>query len=125
MLEDIENNSPLRRGHPAAHMLYGAAQTINAANYLFVEALNTVRLHLRPGCLEVYAEELHRLHVGQSFDLHWTNQVTCPSILEYIEMIDNSKSKEPTATSDIGLPRFQRPEDYSVWCPECWRFNQM
>lgn len=104
MLDDIEDNSKLRRGHPAVHTLYGAAQTINAANYLFVEALDTVRLHLRPGCLAVYAEELHRLHVGQSFDLHWTNQVMCPTITEYIEMIDNSKSRHSKAMPDISLP---------------------
>jgi hypothetical protein len=41
----------------------------------------------------VYTEELHRLHVGQSLDLYWTSQVTCPSISEYIGMIDNSKFK--------------------------------
>lgn len=38
-LDDIEDGSDLRRGHPAAHNIFGVPQTINAASYAIVEAL--------------------------------------------------------------------------------------
>ena len=36
-------------------------------------------------------EEMQRLMIGQSLDLFWTNQVSAPSIEEYLQMVDGSK----------------------------------
>jgi geranylgeranyl pyrophosphate synthase len=38
-IDDIEDGSELRRGHPAAHAIFGIPQTINAANYVYFVAL--------------------------------------------------------------------------------------
>lgn len=38
------------------------------------------------------AEETRSLFIGQSFDLYWTFNLACPSVNEYLEMIDKSKS---------------------------------
>lgn len=38
-LDDIQDGSPLRRGQPAAHTLFGEAQTINSANLAIIEAI--------------------------------------------------------------------------------------
>lgn len=38
-LDDVEDGSELRRGMPAAHLVYGVSQTVNSATYLFVKAL--------------------------------------------------------------------------------------
>jgi geranylgeranyl pyrophosphate synthase len=38
-LDDIEDGSELRRGHPAAHSVFGTPQTINAASFTIVEAV--------------------------------------------------------------------------------------
>ena len=35
LVDDIEDNSKVRRGHPVAHTIYGIAQTINCANYVY------------------------------------------------------------------------------------------
>ncbi|KAF3909873.1 hypothetical protein ABW21_db0206335 [Orbilia brochopaga] len=43
IIDDIEDDSTLRRGRPAAHMIYGTPQAINAANFLFVKALEEVK----------------------------------------------------------------------------------
>lgn len=37
------------------------------------------------------ADEMRNLFVGQSFDLHWTFNLICPSIEEYYKMVDNSE----------------------------------
>lgn len=38
-LDDIQDNSVLRRGIPVAHSIYGVASTINASNYASLLAL--------------------------------------------------------------------------------------
>ena len=42
-LDDIQDNSILRRGIPVAHSIYGVASTINAANYVMFIALERVK----------------------------------------------------------------------------------
>lgn len=54
MLDDIEDDSTLRRGHPAAHVVYGTAQTINAANYLVVLALNDLQKLQNPNSIVIF-----------------------------------------------------------------------
>lgn len=38
-LDDIEDDSPLRRSRPSTHNVFGIAQTINAATYRIVEVV--------------------------------------------------------------------------------------
>ncbi|KAI9891309.1 MAG: hypothetical protein M1814_002822 [Vezdaea aestivalis] len=89
MMDDFEDDSPLRRGRPSTHEIFGAAQTINAANYQIIEALDEVQKLDDPSCLDIFIEEMKNLYVGQSFDLYWTYNVECPSVAEYLKMVDN------------------------------------
>lgn len=41
-IDDIQDNSILRRGIPVAHAIYGVARTISAANYVMFIALERV-----------------------------------------------------------------------------------
>ena len=34
-MDDVEDDSQLRRGNPVAHKIYGIPQTINTANYVY------------------------------------------------------------------------------------------
>ncbi|OOO11384.1 Polyprenyl synthetase [Aspergillus oryzae] len=43
MFDDLEDESQLRRGRPATHMLYGPAQTINSAVYALVNTFSEVQ----------------------------------------------------------------------------------
>ena len=45
-MDDVEDNSELRRGIPVAHTIYGIPQTINTANYVYFKAMQEL-LHLR------------------------------------------------------------------------------
>ncbi|EUC50502.1 hypothetical protein COCMIDRAFT_82073 [Bipolaris oryzae ATCC 44560] len=85
ILDDIEDGSGLRRGEPAAHAVFGVAQTINSGCYEFVRAMEEAR-QLGPDAIEIVLEELDELHVGQSYDLYWTQNSVCPSENEYLEM---------------------------------------
>jgi len=112
MLDDIQDGSRLRRGKPATHTVFGVGQTINSSSYgvcgAMQEALklgNTecarivVGMSIHPtthggarSFLTVLdAEESERLYVGQSHDLHWTANLICPSVGEYIRALDDSE----------------------------------
>jgi len=38
-IDDIEDNSTLRRGNPVTHNIYGVATTLNSANYIYFVGL--------------------------------------------------------------------------------------
>ncbi|KAJ5670875.1 isoprenoid synthase domain-containing protein [Penicillium longicatenatum] len=90
MLDDIEDSSPLRRGNPATHTVFGAASTINCANYMLIDVMDEVRNLDDPQCMAILIDELRNLFIGQSFDLHWTRQGECPSEEEYLEMVSQT-----------------------------------
>lgn len=89
LIDDVQDNSVLRRGIPVAHNIFGTAQTINSANYVYFLALQEVRKLNSPAAMEIYTEELLNLHKGQGMDLFWRDTLTCPTEEEYLEMVDN------------------------------------
>ncbi|CRG86078.1 Fusicoccadiene synthase [Talaromyces islandicus] len=70
MIDDIEDGSILRRGKPAAHIVFGMSQTVNSAT-------------------KVFLDELETLVFGQTFDIYWKFHKTCPKTQEYLTMVDN------------------------------------
>ena len=89
LIDDVEDGSQLRRGVPVAHAIFGTAQTINSANYVYFCALQEVlKLH-NPQAIQIYNEELLNLHRGQGMDLFWRDTLTCPSEDDYLEMVGN------------------------------------
>lgn len=41
-----------------------------------------------PTCFRIFIEEMQQLYIGQSYDLYWTHNAICPSISEYLKMVD-------------------------------------
>ncbi|KAK0913859.1 geranylgeranyl pyrophosphate synthetase [Friedmanniomyces endolithicus] len=131
LIDDVEDSSVLRRGVPVAHKIFGAAQTINCANYMYFCALKELAgLKGVPGggggdgretAVGIYEEELLNLHRGQGMDLFWRDTLTCPSEDDYLEMVGNktgglfrlavrlmcsespSHNARPTTSSSSGL----------------------
>ncbi|KAF7597594.1 geranylgeranyl pyrophosphate synthetase [Aspergillus hancockii] len=89
LIDDVEDYSTLRRGVPVAHNIYGTAQTINSANYVYFLALQELQKLNNPAAIDIYTEELLNLHRGQGMDLFWRDTLTCPSEEEYLEMVGN------------------------------------
>ena len=91
LVDDVEDNSDLRRGVPVAHKIYGVASTINSANYVYFLALQKVSsLRTNAGgndAIDVFTDELLQLHMGQGMEIHWRDHVICPSEQEYLLMI--------------------------------------
>jgi len=89
LVDDIEDSSTLRRGLPVAHSLFGKAQTINSANYVYFQALQELQKLKNPKAITIYTEELLNLHRGQGMDLFWRDTLTCPTEDDYLEMVGN------------------------------------
>ncbi|KAI4275829.1 MAG: hypothetical protein L6R38_005794 [Xanthoria sp. 2 TBL-2021] len=88
LIDDIQDNSRLRRGGPAAHLVFGIAQTINAANYIYYLAQRELTgLRDWSAAIQIFNEELLNLHRGQGLDLFWRDTLTVPSEEEYMQMI--------------------------------------
>lgn len=86
-IDDIEDNSKLRRGLPVAHAVYGVASTINSANLVYFDALRECH-ELRSQVAETaFTEELIRLHWGQGFEIHWRDHLQCPTESDYKKMV--------------------------------------
>lgn len=89
LVDDVQDSSELRRGFPVAHNIFGVAQTINSANYIYFVALQELLKLNNQQALAVFAEELVNLHRGQGMDLFWRDTLTCPSEEDYLEMVGN------------------------------------
>ena len=88
-VDDVEDSSLLRRGVPVAHSIFGTAQTINSANYVYFKALEILQEMQNPRLILIYTEELLNLHRGQGMDLYWRDTLTCPTEEDYLEMVCN------------------------------------
>ncbi|GKT91975.1 geranylgeranyl pyrophosphate synthase [Colletotrichum tofieldiae] len=87
MLDDVHDNSPVRRGSPSAHVVFGAAQATNSASYLMIKCVDLAR-RLGDDTLSCLLSELGQLHLGQSHDLVWTFHCRAPSIPEYYNHLE-------------------------------------
>jgi len=110
LVDDIEDDSQLRRGQPVAHKIYGIPQTINTANYVYFLAyqelyalresvtstsssLNstqaTHRIISDTELDKIVTSELVSLHRGQGLEILWRDSLKCPTEEEYIGMVNN------------------------------------
>ncbi|MCJ1474390.1 geranylgeranyl pyrophosphate synthetase [Lambiella insularis] len=89
LVDDVEDSSLLRRGVPVAHSIFGTAQTLNSANYVYFIALQELLKLNNPRTIQIYTDELCNLHRGQGMDLFWRDTLTCPSEEDYLEMVGN------------------------------------
>ena len=89
LIDDIEDNSKLRRGVPVAHSIYGVPSTLNTANYVYVLALEKCRHLGNIEALDVFIDELLNLHRGQGQDIKWRDALTCPTEAQYLQMVQD------------------------------------
>jgi len=91
--DDIEDNSELRRGKPAAHVAYGLDSALNSGSWLYFRALQSLEEYQAPASikLDLYAaalKHIRSLHEGQALDIHWHRTAGFfPSRQDYERMI--------------------------------------
>lgn len=73
LVDDVADNSTLRKGKPAAHLLFGSSETINRA-YLRICEVITKCVQERPSLVPYVLENLKEIHKGTDttlFDPFW------------------------------------------------------
>jgi len=106
-MDDIQDQSPLRRGNPATHLIFGIGQVINSACYTFVLCFNEamklskpatshfIRMKMTFTKLMSYRsqslDEMQQLHIGQAYDLHWMYHCEVPTIEKYYFQAEQSR----------------------------------
>jgi len=76
IIDDIEDNSSIRRGKPCLHKIYGEDIAINAGNALYFIPLKVImnsdfNISIKEKAFEIYSQEMINLHFGQSMDIFW------------------------------------------------------
>ena len=92
-IDDILDNSTLRRGIPAAHTVYGVASTISAAMCVYFKSMRKVLSFNHPDGIKLYIEMLLEFWRGQAIEISWRDNRTCPSEEEYLDMANRSKNR--------------------------------
>lgn len=90
LLDDIEDDSIMRRKQKCAHLVFGTPWTLNAAYMSSFKILNNVPQLFRKHHSKTQAliiEALVAIHRGQGLDILWRQQKYCPSEKEYLGMI--------------------------------------
>eukprot|EP01127_Copromyxa_protea_P003449 TRINITY_DN1326_c0_g1_i1.p1 TRINITY_DN1326_c0_g1~~TRINITY_DN1326_c0_g1_i1.p1 ORF type:complete len:259 (-),score=59.95 TRINITY_DN1326_c0_g1_i1:74-850(-) len=86
-VDDIEDNSLLRRGVPVTHFIYGIPTTINTANYMYFIAMEQGRALGGDKALSIILDEFLNLHRGQGWDIYWRDNHICPTEEQYKQMV--------------------------------------
>jgi len=95
VIDDIEDDSLMRRGKPCLHILYKMDIAINAGCFMYFAPLKIFQLLRKEGkysetvinrAYELYSDEMIKIHLGQGLDIWWHNGNRNPSIDEYLQM---------------------------------------
>jgi len=94
IVDDVEDDSELRRGKPCLHRIYGVDVAVNAGNTMYYLPLMVVlrsdrldeRTRLR--IYELYIQEMVRLSFGQAMDIAWHKGIRGAEVTEeqYLQM---------------------------------------
>ncbi|KAJ5373238.1 Terpenoid synthase [Penicillium concentricum] len=101
ILDDIQDNSPLRRERTATHLIFGPAQSINSATYMFVKAAKVVDALGTPQMMTALLQNLEMLFIGQSWDISWRHSFYCPTESEYLTMVDKKTGASLTMMVEL------------------------
>jgi len=91
--DDIQDNSSLRRGIPAAYTVCGVPSTISAAICVYFVTLQRVLSFNQTEMIKLYTEMMLEMWRGQTIEFYWRDNYTCPSEKEYLEMTERNKDR--------------------------------
>lgn len=87
VIDDIEDNSLLRRNEPCAHLKYGTPLSINSGYYSIFKTLMHITQNFSQQTSNKIISYLHYLHEGQGMDIYYTQNKVIPNLEEYEKMM--------------------------------------
>ena len=90
VIDDIQDDSHLRRNEPCAHIVYGIASSINASYLCIFKILRDInkRSDFNEKIKNKIIEYLYNAHIGQGLDIYYTEQKIIPSMEKYEELME-------------------------------------
>lgn len=104
-MDDIQDDSDLRRGVTAAHLIYGDPLTMNASAYKMLKATQLVHTVFRDKeLLHRFCKYMKFLHISQGMDLYYRDyqcqdnedfeEDKIPTEKDYNDILVHSESNE-------------------------------
>jgi len=90
VIDDIQDNSLLRRNKDCAHIVYGIPITINAGYLAIFKLLNELNKNkeLSETARNKIVENIYYTHIGQGMDIYYTQEKIIPTLEDYNKMIE-------------------------------------
>lgn len=84
VIDDIQDDSLLRRGHTCSHLIYGIPLSINAGYLSIFQLLSQCDdMHIKQ-----YVHLLYLAHIGQGMDIFYTSNKMIPTESDFLLMIE-------------------------------------
>jgi geranylgeranyl pyrophosphate synthase len=87
VIDDIEDNSMIRRNEPCSHIKYGIPLALNAGYYSIFKTLIKIQQNFSQPTFNRIVEYLYYIHEGQGMDIYYTQKKVIPSLEEYTRMM--------------------------------------
>lgn len=87
VIDDIEDDSLLRRNEPCAHIKYGIPLSLNAGYYSMFKSLNEIKANFSEQTTYKIIDYLYYIHEGQGMDIYYTQKNVIPSLNDYEKMM--------------------------------------
>jgi geranylgeranyl pyrophosphate synthase len=84
VIDDIQDDSLIRRGNTCAHIVYGIPLSINAGYLSIFQLLSDAN----DANIKRYVQLLYLAHIGQGMDIYYTSRKIIPSESDFLLMID-------------------------------------
>ncbi len=109
IVDDIEDNSDLRRGKPVLHKLFGVDIAVNAGNTLYLLPFIVIRDSnlldkTKAAAYEIISTQLLKCHFGQATDIYWHSGKSdkIPTEKEYLQMCANKTGSVAAMAAKLG-----------------------
>ena len=87
VIDDIEDNSIMRRNQPCSHIKYGIPLAINSGYFSIFKTLIIIQENFNKETLNNIIEYLYYIHQGQGMDIYYTQHKMIPSLEDYTKMM--------------------------------------
>jgi geranylgeranyl diphosphate synthase, type I len=109
IIDDIEDNSDLRRGKTVLHKIYGVDIAVNAGNALYLLPFNLIRDSnlsdkAKASAYSIISTQLLKCHFGQAVDIYWHSgkSKSFPDEEHYFQMCANKTGSVAAMAAKLG-----------------------
>jgi geranylgeranyl diphosphate synthase type 3 len=90
VIDDIEDQSLLRRNHPCAHIQFGVPSALNSAYLCIFKVLHEMnqRTDLSETIKHKMVEHIYQAHIGQGMDIYYTQHKVIPTLDDYEKLLE-------------------------------------